>query len=76
MKESGYAKLIPQEFETKLVKYLNTLGNNTPELYLYYLTQKKNQAKHKYHNHFTAQGKTLKQYRDSDFEFLASFSKE
>jgi len=41
MKESGYAKLIPQEFETKLVKYLNTLGNNTPELYLYYLTQKK-----------------------------------
>ena len=41
MKETGYAKLIPQEFETKLVKYLNTLGNNTPELYLYYLAQKK-----------------------------------
>ena len=41
MKENGYTKLIPQEFETKLVKYLNTLGNNTPELYLYYLAQKK-----------------------------------
>ena len=41
MKENGYTKLIPQEFETKLKNYLNTLGNNTPELYLYYLAQKK-----------------------------------
>ena len=41
MKENGYTKLIPQGFETKLVKYLNTIGNNTPELYLYYLAQKK-----------------------------------
>ena len=41
MKENGYTKVIPQEFETKLNNYLNTLGNNTPELYLYYLAQKK-----------------------------------
>ena len=41
MKENGYKNIIPQEFETKLNNYLNTLGNNTPELYLYYLAQKK-----------------------------------
>ncbi len=41
MKANGYAKLIPQEFEKKLQNYLNTLWNNTPELYLYYLAQKK-----------------------------------
>lgn len=42
MREAGYAKLIPQDFEKKLTTYLNTLGNNTPEFYLYYQVQKNN----------------------------------
>lgn len=41
MKENGYKNIIPQEFESKLVKYLNMLGNNNPEHYLYFLAQRK-----------------------------------
>lgn len=41
MKLKGYGKLIPQNFEKNLIAYLDSLGYEQPEFYLFYLAQDK-----------------------------------
>lgn len=45
MEAEGFRQLISSHFKGKLEKYLNTLGNDTPELYLYMLAQRKTNKK-------------------------------
>ena len=41
MKTNGYANLVPKDFSERLERYLAKLGSDSPELYLYYLAQRK-----------------------------------